>query len=76
MVTRIRAALLLALARVGALVAPPSLRRRPAPRQATAVQDLSGDGGVLCELEATRMRWVLTRTQKRLPVNLCLLSRC
>ena len=49
MVTRIRAALLLALARVGALVAPPSLRmrRRPAPRQATAVQDLSGDGGVL-----------------------------
>ena len=49
MVTRIRAALLLALARVGALVAPPSLRmrRRPAPRQAAAVQDLSGDGGVL-----------------------------
>ena len=47
MVTRIRAALLLALARVGALVAPPSLRRRPAPRQATAVQDLSGDGGGL-----------------------------
>ena len=47
MVTRIRAALLLALARVGALVAPPSLRRRPAPRQATAVQDLSGDGVVL-----------------------------